>query len=135
MQNKMTFIDVLSHGMPMAYQRKDGSFSFWRLDKEALKNTGAMHLTSLIPGGHQPFPVNDYKKVYPLICGTEREVFYSYQDNAKYTFLYFKFPDRRIAQDKTSVVIQPVNNRRSLTIEFEHFVNNFRSENAVLCEL
>lgn len=130
----MNFIESLAHNMTVAYRRKDGAHSFWRLDKLAMSKSGKMRLESLVPGGHEGFPVADYKKIYPLVCGTKDEEFHS-DNTGRVTFMFFKFPGTSIGQDKTQVVVRLLSNNKTMMFDYLHFVNNFRSQYAVPCIL
>lgn len=135
----MNFIETLSHNMVVAYQRKDGTFSFWRLDKTSLQKSGAMRCESLSPDGQAGFPVSDYRKIYPVPV-LPGKIYYSAETNSKkMKFLWFKFPSRQSGQDKTQVVLEDVTarsgNNNRLTLDYQHFADTFVREGNVLCEL
>lgn len=136
----MNFIDTLRHNGIVAYERQDGTFSFWRLNKQAAAKSadGLMRCESLT-GDRQGFPVKDIKKIYPIIGGIRGEEFVGYNGSRmiEVSFNTFVFPGKAAANKETEVVVSVLGGNRPQQLQFtySHFVQQFTPKDFERCQL
>ena len=136
----MNFADTLKHNWIVAYERQDGTFSFWRLNKEAMKKSGdGLMRCESITDNKQGFPVKDLKKIYPIIGGVRGEEFFGYEAGGvlKVAFNTFVFPGKNAGNQETEVVVSVMGTPRPRQLQFSysHFVQHFTAKDFERCQI